>query len=106
MKFLVDAQLPPALKDWFRIHGYEARHVQDVGLLDAKMGPFGSMPLAGNAAIVTKDEDFADRSARDVNSPKIVWLRAGNTTNRMLLEWLTASVARSPQAAWRRTSLN
>ena len=48
MKFLVDAQLPPALKDWFRIHGYEARHVQDVGLLDAKMGPFGSMPLAGN----------------------------------------------------------
>jgi len=27
-------------------------------------------------------------SARDVNSPKIVWLRVGNTTNRMLLEWL------------------
>ncbi len=61
MKFLVDAQLPPALKDWFRIHGYEARHVQDVGLLDAKDGAIWEHALAGNAAIVTKDEDFADR---------------------------------------------
>lgn len=30
MRFLVDAQLPPALCDWFREQGYHAEHVHDV----------------------------------------------------------------------------
>jgi predicted nuclease of predicted toxin-antitoxin system len=38
--------------------------------------------------IVTKDEDFAERTARTDVGPVIVWLRIGNATNRALLEWL------------------
>jgi predicted nuclease of predicted toxin-antitoxin system len=32
VKFLVDAQLPPALARWLREAGHEAEHVEDVGL--------------------------------------------------------------------------
>lgn len=32
MRFLVDAQLPPALCDWLRNHGHEASHVVATGL--------------------------------------------------------------------------
>ena len=38
--------------------------------------------------IVTKDEDFAERTARTAVGPVIVWLRIGNATNHALLEWL------------------
>jgi predicted nuclease of predicted toxin-antitoxin system len=36
VKFLVDAQLPPALARWLGEAGYEAAHVEDVGLRDAE----------------------------------------------------------------------
>jgi predicted nuclease of predicted toxin-antitoxin system len=32
VKFLVDAQLPPALARWLREAGHEAEHVEFVGL--------------------------------------------------------------------------
>lgn len=32
MRFLVDAQLPPALARWLTAKGYEAEHVADVGM--------------------------------------------------------------------------
>ena len=38
MKFLVDAQLPPALAYWLREAGHEAAHLEDVGLLHAPDG--------------------------------------------------------------------
>jgi len=40
--------------------------------------------------IVTKDEDFAARSARATTAPVIVWLRVGNSTNRALRSWIEA----------------
>jgi predicted nuclease of predicted toxin-antitoxin system len=39
------------------------------------------------AAIVTKDEDFAERSLYSRDQPVIVWLRIGNTSNQALLRW-------------------
>jgi len=41
-----------------------------------------------NAAIVTKDEDFAERCLRSQDPPVVVWLRIGNATNPALLDWL------------------
>ena len=79
MKFLVDAQLPPALAHWLRETGHEATHVADIGLREAEDGV---------KSWVTKDEDFAARSARAATAPVIVWLRVGNTTNRALRAWI------------------
>ena len=88
MKFLVDAQLPPALVQWLSGEGHEATHVEDEGLLDAGDGPVWFHALQSGAAILTKDEDFAERAGRDPHGPVIVWLRIGNATNDALLAWL------------------
>lgn len=88
MKFLVDAQLPPALARWLREAGHEAEHVEDVGLREADDSAIWKHALKTGAAIVTKDEDFAVRSAQAASAPVIVWLRVGNTTNRVLRAWI------------------
>ena len=59
MRFLVDAQLPPALARWFVAHGHEAEHVGDKGMQTASDNVIWDYALASASAIVTKDEDFA-----------------------------------------------
>ena len=88
MKFLVDAQLPPSLARWLREAGHEAEHVEDVGLREGSDGAIWAHALQSRAIIVTKDEDFAARSALAATAPVIVWLRIGNTTNRALRAWI------------------
>jgi predicted nuclease of predicted toxin-antitoxin system len=88
LKFLVDAQLPQALARWLCEQGYDAQHVEDIGLRDAEDRVIWAQAMNTDAIILTKDEDFAARAARDATSPVIVWLRVGNATNRALLQWL------------------
>ncbi len=88
MKYLVDAQLPPALARWLREAGHEAEHVEDVGLREANDGAIWAHALQNGAIILTKDEDFAARSVQQATGPFIVWLRVGNTTNRVLRSWI------------------
>ena len=99
MKFLVDAQLPPALAAWLREAGHEAGHVEDVGLREAEDGAIWAHAMKTGAIIVTKDEDFAARSAQAAIAPTIVWLRVGNTTNRVLRLWFEARLAGIVQLA-------
>jgi predicted nuclease of predicted toxin-antitoxin system len=88
VKFLVDAQLPPALARALREAGYDAQAVREVGLREADDGAIWRHALIHRDIIVTKDQDFADRSLYDETAPTIVWLRIGNTSNRSLLELL------------------
>jgi predicted nuclease of predicted toxin-antitoxin system len=87
VKFLVDAQLPPALAHWLREAGHDADHVQDVGLREGGDCAIWAYAMERETIIVTKDEDFAARSAQVASAPAIVWLRIGNTTNRVLRAW-------------------
>ena len=88
MRFLIDAQLPPALCGWFEEQGCAAEHVS------AGLG--GQTPdrlIAAYAAeggwtLVTKDDDF--RLRFPPVSYQLVWLRCGNITNRALRPWLEA----------------
>ena len=89
MTFLIDARLPPALAHWLARQGHTAQHVDDLGLRSAEDAVIWEHALSTGAIIVTKDEDFAERTARTANGPVIVWLRLGNATNRALLQWLT-----------------
>ena len=77
MRFLVDAQLPPALARWLREYGHEAEHVEDVGMRAAEDEQLWSYALKADVAIVTKDEDFSDRAGRDSHSPAVVWVAVG-----------------------------
>lgn len=89
MIFLVDAQLPPALARWLTEQGHSAEHVDDLGLRKADDIDIWSEALRTRAIIITKDEDFAERTARTTTGPVILWLRIGNATNRALMQWLT-----------------
>ncbi len=88
MKFLVDAQLPPALARALREAGYDAQAVGELGLREAEDDVIWEYALTSQAVVITKDQDFADRMLPSKSAPVIVWLRIGNTSNRALLEWL------------------
>lgn len=64
MKFLVDEQLPPALARLLGELGQEAVAVRDVNLREAEDGPIWQYALEHGTVIVTKDEDFPERSLR------------------------------------------
>ena len=87
MRFVVDAQLPPALARLLEAHGHQAEHVEDIGLRNAADVPIWNHALQASAIIVTKDEDFAHRSRQGAPSPAVVWLRVGNTSRKALLAW-------------------
>jgi uncharacterized protein (DUF433 family) len=63
VRFLVDAQLPPALAHHLVELGHEAVHVGDVGLLAARDQDIWRHALAIGAVLVTKDEDFVTMRA-------------------------------------------
>jgi predicted nuclease of predicted toxin-antitoxin system len=58
MRFLIDAQLPPALAAWLRRKGHDAAPVRELGMRDADDGAIWSRAAADNAIIVTMDEDL------------------------------------------------
>ena len=88
MRFLVDAQLPPALARFLEAHGHEAKAARETGLREADDTAIWTFAQAGGWVVVTKDEDFAERSLRSVTGPQVLWLRIGNSTNRVLCAWL------------------
>ena len=91
MKFLIDAQLPPALATWLQQAGHEAAHVRDVGLREAEDAAIWDHAMQTGAVLITKDEDFVARATHAAGKPPVVvWLRVGNTTNRALLAWMEA----------------
>ncbi len=90
MRFLVDAQLPPALAWMLAAWGHEAEHVADRGLQAASDGVIWNLALHEGVAIVTKDEDFAQRRILAGAGPVVIWIRLPNTQRRALLAWFEA----------------
>jgi predicted nuclease of predicted toxin-antitoxin system len=86
VRFLVDAQLPPALAEWFGRRGHDATHVSDLGLLAATDGAIADRAARDGLVLVSKDEDFVVLRLPDRFA--LLWLRVGNATNRALLAWL------------------
>ncbi len=85
MRFVIDAQLPPALAHYLIAEGHEARHVSDIGLLSAPDREIWRYALDNAATILTKDEDFVSMRSLAESGPAIVWIRFGNTTKTELL---------------------
>lgn len=88
VKFLVDAQLPPALARALREAGNDVQAVREIGLRDAEDSDIWDDAVATRTTIITKDQDFAERHLASRSAPVIFWLRIGNTSNRALLTWL------------------
>ena len=84
MRFLIDAQLPPGLAKLFARAGHEAVHVFDVGLHTEEDGKISAFASKSGMIIVTKDEDFVTMRRLSPAAPRVIWVRIGNTTNRVL----------------------
>lgn len=85
MKFLIDAQLPPALCGWLRERGHEAVHVSEIGMIAASDAEIAARAEADAAVLVSKDEDFVTLRLPDRFA--FLWLRCGNASNRALVAW-------------------
>jgi predicted nuclease of predicted toxin-antitoxin system len=88
MRFLVDAQLPPALAVWFGERGHSSAAVRDVGLKSSDDGSIRNFALRRGWVLVTKDDDFVMANLGLHEGPVVVWLRIGNCTNKALFSWL------------------
>lgn len=105
MRFPIDAQLPPALARWLAAQGHEAEHVSDCGLDRASDSSIWQYAVGVDAAIVTKDEDFAQRKVLAADGPQIVWLRLRNTRRRELLARFERALPRLLEALERGEAL-
>ena len=92
MRWIVDAQLPPALARQLKQRGHEAEHVEDAGLRHAEDDAIWQYALTRGAVVITKDEDFPIRASIRRPAPPIVWLRIGNASRRALFHWLEPRV--------------
>ena len=90
MRFLIDAQLPPALVPWLAANGHRAQHVIDCGLEAADDQAIWDEAIRSGAVIVTKDQDFALRRTLAARGPCVVWVRRGNATRRETIRWFEA----------------
>ncbi len=88
MRFLVNAQLLPALARWLGERSLSATAVREIGLRESDDGSIWNFTKVGGWTVITKDEDFVARCVGDLAAPAVVWLRLGNCTNRVLFAWL------------------
>lgn len=85
MRFLVDAQLPRRLCDWFRQEGYDAVHILDLELgnrtPDAEI-----MRIADRHGriVVTKDDDFVQSFLLRNTPQRLLLIAVGNVSNAEL----------------------
>lgn len=85
MKLWIDAQIAPALASWLRTEpGVEAVARRDLGLRAAGDAVIWYSARATDVVIVTKDSDVSDLLAPHGPTPRVVWVRAGSTSNAAL----------------------
>lgn len=97
MRFLVDAQLPPALARRLAELGHAAEHVYDFGMQAASDRAIWKKAAEVGAVIVTKDEDFVQISQR-ATGPQVVWLRLGNVSRNALLQKISMALPQIVEA--------
>jgi len=78
LKLLFDQNLSPRLVTRLADLYPGSAHVRDVGLAASDDEPVWRHAAAGGFVIVTKDDDFRQRSFLHGPPPKVVWIRLGN----------------------------
>jgi predicted nuclease of predicted toxin-antitoxin system len=91
MQFLIDAQLPPVLVHLFQKRGHAAQHVSELLALNASDAEIFDLAKNSVSVVVTKDDDFAQRSNLLGAPPQILWLRLGNCRNTAPLQTLDSA---------------
>ena len=80
MRLLFDENLSPKLAESLVDTFPDSQHVSRVGLQSASDQDVWEYARANEYAIVTKDDDFRQRSFLFGPPPKVIWIRLGNCT--------------------------
>ena len=104
-RLLLDQNLAPALARRLADLYPDSAHVRDLGLAAADDEAVWEHAAARGFTIVTKDDDFRQRSLLRGAPPRVIWLRLGNCRTADVEAVLRARVAdvlafaRDPDAA-------
>jgi predicted nuclease of predicted toxin-antitoxin system len=88
VKLLFDENLSPRLAALLLAEFPGSAHVRDVGLLGASDDRVWDHARGGGFMMVSKDNDFRQRSFLDGAPPKIIWLSVGNAGTVAIAELL------------------
>jgi predicted nuclease of predicted toxin-antitoxin system len=86
MRFLVDAQLSPAIAAWINreFSDHSASSIRSHGLSSAEDAEVIETAKELGAVLITKDFDFVRLQALRGSPPQIVWVTCGNTSNEVM----------------------
>jgi predicted nuclease of predicted toxin-antitoxin system len=90
VKFLIDENLPPALRDWLVEWGHEAVHVHDIGLARTLDENVAAIAFVRGEIIIYKDSHFADLSLIGRSQARLVWVRCGSLSLGAFRQWFGA----------------
>jgi len=93
MKYIVDAQLPPALARFLSGRGENAIHALDVEMMESSDALIWEYALKESLVIITKDEDFQIRASISTKFPTIIWVRIGNCSKNAIIYGVVLLVA-------------
>jgi predicted nuclease of predicted toxin-antitoxin system len=74
----------------------ECKHVSDFGLEDTDDNDIWQFAKLNSYVIVTFDSDFYEISLINGHPPKIIWLRTGNSTTKIIKDLLFFSKKKLP----------
>ena len=88
MKFLLDAQLPPSLKQLFIDKGYDCIHTIDLESgNDTTDATINQISVAEQRILITKDSDFFDSFIIKNEPYKLIMVKLGNTSKKELIQF-------------------
>ncbi len=90
MKLLLDQNLSHRLVPALQSHFVGSAHVRDFGLQRADDADIWVLAINQGFVIVSKDEDFHQRSLVRGAPPKAVWVKLGNCTTAQVRDLLTS----------------
>ena len=90
MKLLLDQNLSYRLVTALQAHFAGTAHVRDFGLQSAEDLDVWALAASQGFVIVSKDEDFHQRSFVYGAPPKVVWVKLGNCSTAQVRELLVS----------------
>jgi len=86
MKLLFDQNLSPKLTKAFEDKFDQCQHLQDINQGESHDKKVWEYAKANNFTIVTKDSDFNNLVSYFGFPPKVIWLRKGNCSTKVIIK--------------------
>ena len=93
MRFLLDANVAPALQRALYAAGYDVAHATSFLPANANDPEVDALANRLNAVLITKDSDFLDLKARGLLEGALVLLRTGNMMNKAVGQILVPALS-------------